>query len=91
MAWGAARKLRRVIDNVRRILAVELVIAARAIDLRAPLEPAVATALVIAALRQEVDGPGPDRYLAPDLSRAEALLASDLFETQLESAGVILS
>ncbi len=91
MAWGAARKLRRVIDNVRRILAIELVIAARAIDLRAPLEPAVATAVVIAALRQEVDGPGPDRYLAPDLSRAEALLASDLFETQLESAGVILS
>ena len=39
MAWLAVRKLRKVIDNVRRILAVEYICAARAIDLRAPLEP----------------------------------------------------
>ena len=33
MAWGSARKLCRVVDNVRRILAVEYAIAARAVDL----------------------------------------------------------
>src|SRR5207245_2231057 len=40
MAWGAARKLRRVVDNLGKILAIELVCAARALDLRAPLKPA---------------------------------------------------
>lgn len=74
MAWGAARKLRRVVDNLRRILAIELTIAARAVDLRAPLQPAQATGVVIAALRQHVEGPGPDRALSPDLAQAEAFL-----------------
>jgi histidine ammonia-lyase len=37
MGWGAARKLRRSIANLTRIVAVELVCAARAVELRAPL------------------------------------------------------
>ncbi len=74
MAWAAARKLRRVIDNLARILAVELVIAARAIDLRAPVEPAVATVAVISAIRETVPGFGPDRYLSPDLRAGERLV-----------------
>lgn len=77
MAWGAVRKLRRLVDNVRRILAVELVIAARAIDLRAPLRPAAVTGAVLAALRADVPGPGPDRFLAPELAGAEAFLRAD--------------
>ena len=40
MGWGAALKLRSVLENVRRILAVELVSAARAQDLRRPLKAA---------------------------------------------------
>lgn len=71
MGWHAARKLRRIIDNLRGILAIELVAAARAIELRAPLRPAPATAAVIAALRATVPGPGPDRFLAPELEAAE--------------------
>ena len=39
MGWGAARKLRTVVANLRRILAVELTCAARGLDLRAPLAP----------------------------------------------------
>lgn len=77
MAWLAARKLRTVVDNVRRILAVEYVCAARAIDLRAPLVPAPATAALIELLRRRVDGAGPDRYLAPELDEADQLLRSD--------------
>jgi histidine ammonia-lyase len=74
MAWGAVRKLRRVVDNLRRILAIELVIGARAVDLRAPLRPALATRAVIDALRIVVPGPGPDRVLSPDLLAAESFL-----------------
>ena len=48
MGWGAARKLRTAVDNLRRILAVELVTAARGLDLRAPLTPASATGAALA-------------------------------------------
>lgn len=74
MGWHAARKLRRCIDALRQVLAVELVAAARAIDLRSPLTPAPRTAEVIAVLRTQVPGPGPDRFLSPDLAAADALV-----------------
>jgi histidine ammonia-lyase len=76
MGWGAARKLRTSVANLRRILAVELVAAARGLDLRAPLVPAAATGRVVAALRGVVPGPGTDRWLAPELAAAEDLLSS---------------
>jgi histidine ammonia-lyase len=91
MAWGAVRKLRRLVDNVRRILAVEYVAAARAVDLRAPLRPGAATGTVIDLLRARVAGPGPDRYLSPDLAEAEALLASDAPAEALRAVGVELA
>jgi histidine ammonia-lyase len=72
MGWSAARKLRTALDNLTRILAVELVTAARALDLRAPLVPAPGTAAAVAVLRAGgVGGPGPDRYLSVELRAAE--------------------
>jgi histidine ammonia-lyase len=77
MGWHAARKLRRSVANLARILACELVCAARGLELRAPLRPAEATAAAVAALRDAgVPGPGPDRWLAPELSAAERLVTS---------------
>jgi histidine ammonia-lyase len=67
MGWSAARKLRRALDGLRQVLAIELLTAARALDLRAPLMPGPATAAVVAALRARVDGPGPDRHLSPEI------------------------
>lgn len=91
MAWGAVRKLRKVVDNLRRILAIELVIGARAVDLRAPLQPAVATGAVITALRHVVEGPGPDRVLSPELAAAETLLAGDTLTEALAAVDITLS
>jgi histidine ammonia-lyase len=77
MGWGAARKLRRSVANLRRILAVEITAAARAIELRKPLEPANGTCAALDAVRSAgVAGAGADRWLAPDLARVEGLLAS---------------
>ncbi|HEU5388322.1 MAG TPA: histidine ammonia-lyase [Streptosporangiaceae bacterium] len=76
MGWSAARKLRRVVDALAQVLAIEILTAARALDLRAPLTPAPATAAVRDALRAEVAGPGPDRYLAPDIAAAVELVRS---------------
>ena len=71
MGWSAARKLRRAVDGLARVLAIELVTAARGVELRAPLEPGPASQAVVAALRAGgVGGPGPDRYLAPDIEAA---------------------
>lgn len=86
MGWGAARKLRRAIDALTRVLAVELVAAARGIELRAPLRPAPATAAVIAALRETVPGPGPDRELSPELRAAERAVRSAAPLAAAESA-----
>jgi histidine ammonia-lyase len=76
MGWGAARKLRASVANLRRILAVELVCAARGLDLRAPLQPGAGTGAALRALRARVQGPGPDRQVAPDLAATEELIAS---------------
>jgi histidine ammonia-lyase len=90
MAWGAVRKLRRLLDNVRRILAVEYVIAGRAIDLRQPLEPAPGTGAALAVLREHVPGPGPDDFLAPRLAEAERLLAENAPTAALSGPGIQL-
>ena len=76
MGWGAALKLRVVLDNLIRLLAVELIASARALDLRGPLAPAPATAAVRDLLRRHVKGPGSDRILAPELAAAESLVRS---------------
>src|SRR5258706_4512002 len=76
MGGGAALKLRTVLDSLTSILAVELVAAARALDIRAPLKPAPATAAVRDLLRKHVKGVGPDRVVAPELAAAEALIRS---------------
>jgi len=76
MGWSAARKLRRSVDGLTRVLAIELLTAARALDLRAPLSPAPATAAVLAGLRDAVAGPGPDRFLGPEIDAAVTYVGS---------------
>jgi histidine ammonia-lyase len=76
MGWGAARKLRAAVANLIRIVAVELTCAARGLDLRAPLEPGPGTGAALRAVRARIDGPGADRWLAPELAEAERLVVS---------------
>ncbi|WP_461023513.1 histidine ammonia-lyase [Thalassiella azotivora] len=76
MGWAAARKLRRALDGLTRVLAVEVLTAARALDQRAPLDPAPATAAVRDAVRAAgVAGPGPDRHLSPEIETVVRLVA----------------
>jgi histidine ammonia-lyase len=72
--WAAARKLRRCVANLRRVLAVELVCAGAALEFRAPLRPAAGTRAALDALRKAVPGSGPDRWLSPYLAHAENLI-----------------
>ncbi|WP_380167860.1 histidine ammonia-lyase [Jannaschia sp. R86511] len=76
MGWSAARSLRRALDGLTRVLGVELLVAGRALELRGPLTPAPATAAVVAGLRAHVPGPGPDRFLSPEIEAAVAHVRS---------------
>jgi histidine ammonia-lyase len=76
MGWAAARKLRRAVDGLARVVAIEILTAARALDLRAPLTPAPATGAVRDRLRAAVAGPGPDRRLAPEIEAAVGMVVS---------------
>jgi histidine ammonia-lyase len=86
MGWSAARKLRRSLDGLTRVLAIELLTAARGIELRAPLTPAAGTAAVLAGLRETAAGPGPDRFLAPEIDAAVRYVAAGGAIRSAESA-----
>jgi histidine ammonia-lyase len=85
MGWSAARKLRRAVDGLARVLAVEVLTAARALDLRAPLRPGPATAAVVKAVRERVAAPGPDRYLAPEIDATVDLVRDGTLVAAAES------
>lgn len=76
MGWSAARKLRRSLDGMGRVLAIEIMTAARSLDLRSPLTPSPATGAVHALVRTAVEGPGHDRILSPEIEAVVELVAS---------------
>lgn len=84
MGWSAARKLRKAITNLSHIIAIELVTAARAIELRAPLQPSPISQKVIEELRKYVGGTGPDRYLSPELRAAQEFVISGKVTSALQ-------
>ncbi len=67
MGWAACRKLRSAIDNLRRILAIELTCAARALEYRAPLSPAGPTGSVASRVQASIGPAGSDVWLTPRL------------------------
>ncbi|SDG58494.1 histidine ammonia-lyase [Sulfitobacter delicatus] len=75
MAAHGARRLGPMTENLNRILGVELLCAAQGIDFRAPLATSETLQRVVARVRQDVETLGEDRYLAPDLERAAAMIA----------------
>lgn len=76
MGWSAGMKLRKILDNLARILAVEAVCAAQALDLRAPLESAPSTRAVHRRIRQNIPFIEEDEFLAAHLKTAEDIVLS---------------
>ena len=74
MGWGAGRKLWDVLENTVRVLAVELVCAAQAIDFRSPLRPSEATAAVHAAIREVVPHLEADRPLSDEIETVASMV-----------------
>jgi len=74
LGWHAARKLRRAIDGLGRVLAIEILTAARALDMREPLKAGPVTAAVRDLVRTRVAGPGPDRHLGAEIDAVVELV-----------------
>lgn len=79
MSMGAAWKARRVIDNVRNVLAIELMCAAQGLDYRAPLKPGPELIAAHRAVRSTVPALDRDRVLSPDIQALSNAVAEGLF------------
>src|SRR5215204_4298449 len=86
MGWSAARKLRQLIWNVSRILAVEAACAAQALDLRSPLKPGPATGAVLVHIRQDIPFIDRDTFMTPHLKTAEKLVSTGALAQAAEEA-----
>jgi histidine ammonia-lyase len=86
MGWSSARKLRTAVRNLARIIAIEATVAARGLELRAPLSPGPGTLAALEAIRAVVPGFGPDRIVAPELAAAEELVAGGALVDAVEQA-----
>ncbi|MBW6514665.1 MAG: histidine ammonia-lyase [Candidatus Syntrophosphaera sp.] len=83
MGSVAANKLLQVVENVNNVLAIELLIAAQALDQRGlASSPAIEAAKAL--LRERVPTLAEDRAAYPDINSASALLRSGAL---LEAAG----
>lgn len=86
MGWHAGRKLRRSLAGLRQVLAIEVMAATRALVLCSPLSPSPAAASLVALLASHGLGPGPDRFLAPDMALVDDLVASGQLLRLVEDA-----
>jgi histidine ammonia-lyase len=84
MGAHAARKARSIVDHVRTVLAIELLCAGQALDLRRPLKAAEAVEAGRAALRRRIPHLSRDRVLAGDIVRAAELIENQTLRTAVE-------
>jgi histidine ammonia-lyase len=87
MAAHGARRLMRMVENLDRILGIEMLCAAQGVHYRAPLKTSPALQAVIARLRKSVPVLGQDRFVAPELETASDLVRSGDIQ---KAAGVAL-
>lgn len=78
MGANAATKLYKVLNNVQRVLAIELLCAAQALDFRRPEKTSPSLEKIVAALRQQVSFMDKDRVLHDDMVIAEQFLDGEL-------------
>jgi histidine ammonia-lyase len=91
MGWAAARKLRRAIDGLARVLAIEVMTASRGLALRSPLEPGAATGAIVSLVAGVGAVPGPDRFLSPEIEAITGLVASgEVVATASREAGALV-
>jgi histidine ammonia-lyase len=77
MGANAATKMYKVMQNVQRVLALELLTAAQAMEFRRPGQTSAALERVMTAFRRQITFMDKDRLLHDDMVMAEAFLDQD--------------
>jgi len=85
MGWHSGRKLLRAIDALTRVIAIELLAASRALNLRAPLLPSPVTSAVADEVNRLTGGPGPDRFVSQEIDAVVNLIESGGLDALLTS------
>ena len=90
MAPIAVRKCRRILDNVRKVIGLELLCAAQGLDFLRPLRAGKGVEAAHARLRREITHLHADRFLRPDLEKVaspESPLPGDLLRAVEKAIG----
>ncbi|MBH31628.1 MAG: histidine ammonia-lyase [Candidatus Marinimicrobia bacterium] len=85
MAPIAGRKLLRIIGNLEKVLAIELIVATHLLDLRRPLQPAPITKLLRERIRRSIPFKENDRILTPEINLAVELIRDRLLVSSVNS------
>lgn len=80
MGWGAGRKLEQVLDNVVRVLAVEIICAVQGIEYRAPLQAGLVSNRIVAAIREVVPPMSDDRSVGPEIEQVAQMIEAGTLE-----------
>jgi histidine ammonia-lyase len=91
MGWSATVKLRTILDNLTSVLAVELLTAARGLQLRSPLTPSPAGRAAVAAVAGIAGEPGADTFVAPAMEAARDLITGRDLRHRIEDATGLLA
>jgi histidine ammonia-lyase len=83
MGMSAARRLHPMLDNVRNVVAIELLAACQGIDLLAPLRTGKEAQRAHDLVRSVAARVDADRPLAPDINSVSSLIASGAFQRLL--------
>ncbi|MBP1327398.1 histidine ammonia-lyase [Leucobacter exalbidus] len=92
MGWAAGRKLRRSVDGLSRVLAIELLASTRALDFRvldpqsAAQQPSPATRAVHELFRTRISAPDTDTFLSPTITSAYEFVVSGEVRERVEGA-----
>jgi histidine ammonia-lyase len=81
MGANAATKCKRVIDNVEKVLAIELLTAVQALEFRRPLQSSTILEKIVTEFRKQVSFNQADRVLHDDMMKAVLFIKSDVDNT----------
>lgn len=89
----AVRKCRRVLDNVRKVIGIELLCASQGLDFLKPLRPGNGVRAAHARLRKEIPPLRRDRFVRTELERVTSIYSSlpeDILAAVQKSIGPLL-
>lgn len=77
MGANAATKCKRVVENVEKVLAIELLTAVQALEFRRPLQSSPLIEAIVTAFRKEVTFNEADRILQVDMLKAISFIKNE--------------